>query len=114
MSGKSTFLDIGSGFGKPNFHAAMQCFPRESLGVEVVPARVLYCWDQKLHFEDYHKAKMDKDELKVKSKPNGAGASGGRHNGLSHGAGELNDNKDNSKLELEYNSNNQTTGKTSI
>jgi len=23
MTEKSTFLDIGSGFGKPNFHAAM-------------------------------------------------------------------------------------------
>ena len=38
----STFLDIGSGFGKPVFHAAMQtgCF---SKGVEVVPARVAAC-----------------------------------------------------------------------
>ena len=35
----STFLDIGSGFGKPVFHSAMQtgCF---SKGIEVVPFRV--------------------------------------------------------------------------
>ena len=35
----STFLDIGSGFGKPVFHSAIQtgC---ESIGVEIVPARV--------------------------------------------------------------------------
>ena len=38
----STFLDIGSGFGKPVFHAAMQtnC---QSKGVEVVPVRVSFC-----------------------------------------------------------------------
>jgi len=44
MSKKSLFLDIGSGFGKPVFHAAFQvgC---ESLGIEVVPARVEFCID---------------------------------------------------------------------
>ena len=52
MSQKTTFLDIGSGFGKPNFHAAMQIYPKESLGIEVVPARVSFCTDQKLTFED--------------------------------------------------------------
>ena len=49
---QSTFLDIGSGFGKPNFHAAMQVYPKESLGIEVVPVRVGFCVDQKLTFED--------------------------------------------------------------
>jgi hypothetical protein len=36
-----TFIDIGSGFGKPVYHAAMQvgCI---SKGVEIVPARVTY------------------------------------------------------------------------
>jgi hypothetical protein len=43
-SADSTFLDIGSGFGKPVFHAALQtgC---PSLGVEIVPARVTFCED---------------------------------------------------------------------
>jgi tRNA G46 methylase TrmB len=41
----STFLDIGSGFGKPNFHAAMQVFPKESIGIEIVPARVAFTLD---------------------------------------------------------------------
>ena len=39
---KSTFLDIGSGFGKPNFHVALQLHPKESIGVEVLQARVIY------------------------------------------------------------------------
>lgn len=45
----STFLDIGAGFGKPVFHAAMQtgC---QSYGVEIVPARVAFCEDQKYTF----------------------------------------------------------------
>jgi hypothetical protein len=40
----SSFLDIGSGFGKPVFHAALQtgC---PSIGVEIVPARVTFCED---------------------------------------------------------------------
>jgi hypothetical protein len=40
----STFLDIGSGFGKPVFHASMQAYCR-SKGVEVVPARVIFSMD---------------------------------------------------------------------
>ena len=38
----STFLDIGAGFGKPVFHSALQtgC---ESIGIEIVPARVIFC-----------------------------------------------------------------------
>ena len=53
IDNKSSFLDIGSGFGKPVFHAAMQtgC---ESYGVEIVPARVSFCEDQKYTFEDYY------------------------------------------------------------
>lgn len=40
----SSFLDIGSGFGKPVFHAAIQtgC---ESYGIEIVPVRVSICED---------------------------------------------------------------------
>lgn len=53
MSSKagSTFLDIGSGFGKPVFHAALQT-ACESYGVEIVPARVSFCEDQKYNFID--------------------------------------------------------------
>ena len=40
----STFLDIGSGFGKPVFHASMQAYCR-SKGIEVVPARVIFSMD---------------------------------------------------------------------
>ena len=48
----STFLDIGSGFGKPNFHCAMQADPLESKGIEIVPQRVNFCMDQKCIFEE--------------------------------------------------------------
>ena len=50
----STFLDIGSGFGKPVFHSALQtgC---ESIGIEIVPARVLFCQDQKWEFDAQYK-----------------------------------------------------------
>ena len=56
----STFLDIGSGFGKPVFHAAMQtgC---TSYGVEIVPARVAYCDDRKWVFKDYYEGKVPAD-----------------------------------------------------
>lgn len=40
----STFLDIGSGFGKPVFHAAMQTACK-SFGVEIVPVRVAFSDD---------------------------------------------------------------------
>lgn len=40
----SSFLDIGSGFGKPVFHAAMQTACK-SYGVEIVPARTSYTVD---------------------------------------------------------------------
>lgn len=44
MTKDSKYLDIGSGFGKPVFHAAFQvgC---ESKGIEVVPARAEFCLD---------------------------------------------------------------------
>lgn len=47
-----TFLDIGSGFGKPNFHAAMQLYPKESVGIEVVPARVYVSTDTLYNLAD--------------------------------------------------------------
>jgi len=44
MTCNSAFLDIGSGFGKPVFHSALQvgCY---SKGIEVVPARAEFCLD---------------------------------------------------------------------
>lgn len=53
IENSSTFLDIGSGFGKPVFHSAMQtgCL---SYGVEIVPARVAFSEDQKYNFADYY------------------------------------------------------------
>lgn len=45
----STFLDIGSGFGKPVFHASLQTYCH-SKGIEVVPARVIFSLDQKFQF----------------------------------------------------------------
>jgi len=55
-------LDIGSGFGKPNFHAALQVFPKESIGVEVVEARVCYTISQKCDFEERYNAMKVKRE----------------------------------------------------
>lgn len=46
LTDKSLFLDIGSGFGKPVFHASMQTYCK-SMGIEVVPARVAFCVDEK-------------------------------------------------------------------
>lgn len=62
----SSFLDIGSGFGKPNFHAAMQtgC---PSHGVEVVPARVAASRDQKYEFEEYYRKRIEKRERRSPS-----------------------------------------------
>ena len=48
----SSFLDIGSGFGKPNFHAAMQIGVRDSLGIEVVEARVIVSNDLLWEFKE--------------------------------------------------------------
>ena len=51
LTHQSTFLDIGSGFGKPVFHASMQTFCR-SKGIEVVPARVFFSMDQKYEISE--------------------------------------------------------------
>jgi len=46
LNENSTFLDIGSGFGKPVFHASLQTYCH-SKGIEVVPARVIFSLAQK-------------------------------------------------------------------
>src|SRR6185437_15167534 len=67
MDEKSKFLDIGSGFGKPVFHAAYQ-IGCESKGIEVVPARVEFCIDfyyeyifEKNFFEELEKRILNKN-----------------------------------------------------
>jgi len=65
-SEQSTFLDIGSGFGKPNFHAAMQVYPKESIGIEIVPARVNYTMDQKFEFERLYNQILKKEAKSTK------------------------------------------------
>ena len=65
---KSTFLDIGSGFGKPNFHVALQVYPKESLGIEVVPARVFFCQDQQCEFENQYQKKQHSFNQQNKNK----------------------------------------------
>lgn len=57
LTSDDTFIDIGSGFGKPVFHAAMQvgCF---SKGIEIVPARVEYCIDFVFEYEASRKTKI--------------------------------------------------------
>lgn len=59
LTHKSTFLDIGSGFGKPVFHASMQTYCR-SRGIEVVPARVIYSVDQMYRFRERGSKKVIK------------------------------------------------------
>ncbi|CDW80107.1 UNKNOWN [Stylonychia lemnae] len=61
LTEKSTFLDIGSGFGKPVFHASMQVYCR-SKGIEVVPARVAFCIDEKYQILEHNKKKQEKKQ----------------------------------------------------
>lgn len=51
LTSKSTFLDIGSGFGKPVFHASLQtnC---QSMGIEVQEVRVFASNDLKYFFTE--------------------------------------------------------------
>ena len=63
LENKSSFLDIGSGFGKPVYHAAMQTACK-SFGVEIVPARVAFCLDSKYEFIDEYQKKVEKNKPK--------------------------------------------------
>ena len=58
LPNKSSFIDIGSGFGKPVFHSAMQTGCR-SYGVEIVPARVAVCQAQQYDFADHYKKRSE-------------------------------------------------------
>lgn len=66
LTSDSLFIDIGAGFGKPVFHAAMQanCF---AMGVEVVPARVEYCIDFNFEWKDLKKKEWQKLKAEGKS-----------------------------------------------
>jgi tRNA G46 methylase TrmB len=83
VSQKSTFLDIGSGFGKPNFHAALQVFPKESIGVEVVEARVSYSIDQRYKFEEYYQRLKAKNAVSFSNISNSNSSSCVNNNQLS-------------------------------
>ena len=60
---QSSFLDIGSGFGKPVFHSAMQtgC---PSYGIEVCPSRYAFSESKKWDFKEFY----DKFERKSPNK----------------------------------------------
>lgn len=60
----STFIDIGSGFGKPVFHAAMQvgCL---SKGVEIVPARIEFWVDFVYDYEKNRKFRIKNEEKRI-------------------------------------------------
>lgn len=64
LTENDTFIDIGSGFGKPVFHAALQvgCY---SKGVEIVPARVEFCIDFVYEYENKRKALIEKEEKRL-------------------------------------------------
>ena len=64
----STFIDIGSGFGKPVFHAAMQtnCY---SKGVEVCTLRAGYTQGATYDFKEYYEKKMEKAAKKKAKSP---------------------------------------------
>lgn len=66
MTKDSLFLDIGSGFGKPVFHSALQVGCK-SKGIEVVPARVEFCIDFFYEFMD-NKNFFDELEKKIANK----------------------------------------------
>ena len=59
LTKNSTFIDIGSGFGKPVFHAAMQigCM---SKGVEIVPARLEFWVDFIYEYDTINKDRIRK------------------------------------------------------
>eukprot|EP00826_Nyctotherus_ovalis_P046422 TRINITY_DN5243_c0_g1_i3.p1 TRINITY_DN5243_c0_g1~~TRINITY_DN5243_c0_g1_i3.p1 ORF type:complete len:315 (+),score=64.25 TRINITY_DN5243_c0_g1_i3:84-1028(+) len=67
----SRFLDVGSGFGKPVFHVAMQvgC---EAKGVEVVPARVEFTLDFLMNTIE-NKGNLVNHKLEKKGKRKNAG-----------------------------------------
>ncbi len=61
-------MDVGSGFGKPVFHASMY-FGCRGKGIEIVPARVQYCMDVYWQLDErYRKANEGKEEAKEEAK----------------------------------------------
>jgi len=64
LTSKSTFIDIGSGFGKPVFHAAMQV-GWKSKGVEIVPARVNFWIDYVFEYEEKRKFRIKNEDKRL-------------------------------------------------
>lgn len=64
LTADDTFIDVGSGFGKPVFHAAMQV-GWYSRGIEIVPARVEFCIDFVYEYEAKNKAKIEKEDKRI-------------------------------------------------
>jgi hypothetical protein len=69
LTHESTFLDIGSGFGKPVFHASLQTYCK-STGIEIVQARVLFTEDIKWEIiEGANKKQAKKDKRLANATP---------------------------------------------
>ena len=66
LTSSSTFIDIGSGFGKPVFHAAMQV-GWASRGIEIVPARVEFWVDFTFDYQDKNKTRIETYEKYAQS-----------------------------------------------
>lgn len=64
MTHESTFLDIGSGFGKPVFHASLQTYCK-STGIEIVQARVIFTEDIKWQIIEGAGKKQAKKDKKL-------------------------------------------------
>lgn len=65
----------------------MQVYPKESIGIEIVPARVAFTLDQKLNFEDYYQKQAKKQEKQ--SKRNGHSELNGHSHRTKNGIPEL-------------------------
>jgi hypothetical protein len=65
LTENDTFIDIGSGFGKPVVHAAMQ-IGWYSKGVEIVPARVEFWIDFVYEYESQNKKRIKEFDEKAK------------------------------------------------
>ena len=56
----------------------MQIFPKESIGIEIVPARYAFTMDQKLNFEEYYSKEAKKEAMRnQRAKKNNKNAAAG-------------------------------------
>ena len=66
LTSDDTFIDIGSGFGKPVFHAAMQ-IGWKSKGIEIVPARVEFSIDFVFEYETKNDRKIKLEDKRLET-----------------------------------------------